>query len=149
MLAQETEALDLSGAARRPAPWKKWRAFILDRHRLTMANFTDRLAEVYEDRTMFLLDRPLDAPYFRGSVLSFRDVNRLVRRTAHLLKTLGVQKGDRVALATLNRIELAFVEFGAQRLGAIPVPLNSMLTKDELKELVERSGARVLVTDRK
>ena len=54
---------------------------------------------------------------------------------------------DRVALATLNRIELAFAEFGAQRLGAIPVPLNYMLTHDEIRDLIERCDARVLVTD--
>jgi acyl-CoA synthetase (AMP-forming)/AMP-acid ligase II len=149
MLARETQAeLDRSGLSKRPAPWKKWRAFLFGRKRLTMANFTDRLAEVYEDRTLFILDRPLETPYFQGRVLSFRDVNRLVTRAASLLTAIGVRRGDRVALATLNRIELAFVEFGAQRIGAIPVPLNYMLTKDELRELVERSGARVLVTDR-
>ena len=113
-----------------------------------MANFTDRLAEVYGDRTLFLLDRPLSASYFTGDVLSFREVNRLVRRAASMLQKLGVKRGDRVALATLNRIELAFVEFGAQRIGAIPVPLNFMLTSDELRQLVEQSGANVIVTDR-
>lgn len=136
------------GIARKPPAWRKWRTFVLGRRALTMANLTDRLAHVYEDRTVFLLDRPLRAPYFEGSVVSFRALNRLVRRAASVLRGLGVSRGDRVILATLNRIELAFVELGAQRLGAVPVPLNFMLTKEEVQDLVARSGARVVVTDR-
>ncbi len=113
-----------------------------------MANFTDRLADVYGDRTLFLLDKPLETRYFSGDVLSYRDVNRLVRRAASMLLRAGVKRGDRVALCTLNRIELAFVEFGAQRIGAIPVPLNFMLTQKELQHLIVQSGAKIIVTDR-
>jgi acyl-CoA synthetase (AMP-forming)/AMP-acid ligase II len=148
MLAQEMEQLDKSTIRLAPPAWKKWSTFIFGRKSMTMANFTDHLAEVYGDRALFLLDRPLDTPYFSGSVLSYREVNRLVRKAADVLRAIGVKRGDRVALATLNRIELAFVEFGAQRIGAIPVPLNYMLKEDELRELLERSGAKVLVSDR-
>ena len=81
-----------------------------------MANFTDRLAEVYEDRTVFLLDRPLYAAYFRGDVISFRDLNRLVRRAANVLRAVGVRRGDRVALATLNRIEPSLLFSGFMEL---------------------------------
>jgi acyl-CoA synthetase (AMP-forming)/AMP-acid ligase II len=136
------------GIARRPPPWRKWRAFLVGRRRTTIANFTERLADVYGDRTAFVLDRPLAMSVFSGAVISYRDLHRLVCRAANALRALGVRRGDRVALATLNRIELVFVELGAQRLGAIPVPLNFMLTVDEMRHLVERSGARVLCTDR-
>jgi acyl-CoA synthetase (AMP-forming)/AMP-acid ligase II len=148
MLTQEAQAIDRSTLGIRPSTWKKWSTFVFGKSRLTMANFTDHLADVYGDRALFLLDRPLDAPYFQGNVLSYREVNRLVRRAADVLRAIGVKRRDRVALATLNRIELAFVEFGAQRIGAIPVPLNYMLKEDELRELLERSGAKVLVCDR-
>jgi acyl-CoA synthetase (AMP-forming)/AMP-acid ligase II/acetyl-CoA acetyltransferase len=139
--------LDTSKIARRPPPWRKWRSLLLGASGITMANFTDRYAEVYEDRSVFVFDPPLRTSYFSGGSLSYRELNRLVRRAANALRSLGVKRGDRVALATLNRIELAFAEFGAQRLGAIPVPLNYMLTHDEIRELIERCEARVLVTD--
>jgi acyl-CoA synthetase (AMP-forming)/AMP-acid ligase II/acetyl-CoA acetyltransferase len=139
--------LEIGGIGRHPPPWRKWRSLLLEAGDLSMANFTDRYAEVYGDRSVLVLDPPLESSYFSGGAISYRELNRLVRRAANLLRSLGVRRGDRVALATLNRIELAFVEFGAQRIGAIPVPLNYMLTRDEIRELVERSGARVMVTD--
>ena len=139
--------LDTSGIRIRPSLRAKLRAFAKART-ITSATFTDVLADVYGERTCFLLDRPLKTPYFEGSVLSYRALNALVRRTATVLKRLGVRPGDRVALCTANRIELAFVEFAAQRLGAVPVPLNFMLTQGEMAGLVRRSGARVMVVDR-
>jgi len=132
----------------RPPVWRKWRAFIAHARRMTIASFTDTLADVYGERAAFILDRPIESAVFSGSVVSYRDLQRLVCRAANALAALGVRRGDRVALATANRIELVFVELGAQRLGAVPVPLNFMLTVDEIRDLVERSGARVLVTDR-
>ncbi|MFN7955730.1 MAG: AMP-binding protein [bacterium] len=143
-----TAPLDLSGIRVTPPWWRKWRTFVTGASAVTMATFTDALAEVYEDRSAFLLDKPIEASWFTGNVLSYRDLNRFVRRAADLLARLGVRHGDRIALATSNRIEIAIVEFGAQRLGAVPVPINYMLTRDEIRQLVERSGATVMVTDR-
>lgn len=143
-----TADLDLSGIRVTPPWWRKWRTFVTGASAVTMATFTDALAEVYEDRSAFLLDKPIEASWFTGNVLSYRDLNRFVRRAADALAKLGVRHGDRVALATSNRIEIAIVEFGAQRLGAVPVPINYMLTRDEIRHLVERCGARVMVTDR-
>ncbi len=140
--------LDLAGIRRTPPWWRKWRTFVASSASVTMANFTDALASVYGDRSAFLLDKPIESSWFTGNVLSYRDLNRFVRRAADLLATLGVRHGDRIALATSNRIEIAIVEFGAQRLGAVPVPINYMLTRAEIRQLVERSGARVMVTDR-
>ena len=138
--------LDTRGIARTPSIARKARAFF-GAGRLTSANFTEYLADLYRDRTVFLLDRPLDGATFQGNVLSYRDLHALVCRAAAALSRMGVKKGDRVALCTANRIELAFVEFGAQRIGAIPVPLNFMLTRDEMAHIVAGCGARVLVVD--
>jgi acyl-CoA synthetase (AMP-forming)/AMP-acid ligase II len=140
-------SLDTDRIGVRPSLGAKLRAFARA-GRMTSATFTDFLADLYGDRTCFLLDRPLETPYFEGSVISYRALNALVRRTASVLASLGVRRGDRVALCTANRIELAFVEFAAQRLGAVPVPLNFMLTRGEMAGLVRRSGARVMVVDR-
>jgi acyl-CoA synthetase (AMP-forming)/AMP-acid ligase II len=139
--------LDTRGIAQKPPLSHKIRG-LLGAGRLTSANFTDYLADVYGDRTVFLLDRPLDTSYFKGDVISYADLNRLVKRAAGALTSLGIKRGDRVGLCTANRIELAFVEFAAQRIGAIAVPINFMLTKDEMAGLVRTSGARIMVVDR-
>jgi len=115
---------------------------------MTSRNFVDRLADAYEDRTCFFLDRPLVYPFFRGSRVSYRDLARFTNRIGNALLSLGVRRGDRVGLVTYNRIELAFAEFACLKTGAVPVPLNYMLKAHEIRYQMENSGARVLITDR-
>jgi acyl-coenzyme A synthetase/AMP-(fatty) acid ligase len=53
------------------------------------------------------------------------------------------KKGDRVALITMNRIELAFAEYAAMKIGCITGPLNFLLKLPELqyqKEVLNKSG---------
>jgi acyl-CoA synthetase (AMP-forming)/AMP-acid ligase II len=113
-----------------------------------MATLPDRLAELYGERPALFLDQPLDYPFFAGDCVTFNDFAHLVARIAHGLRGVGVGKGDRVGLMTGNRIEAAFAEFAAQRLGAVPVPLNIMLRLDEIRHLAEDCGFRTFVTDR-
>ena len=64
----------------------------------------------------------------------------------HLL-SLGVQRGDRVALAMRNLPEWPVVFFAAASIGAIVVPLNAWWTGAELEYGLSDSGAAVLVAD--
>ncbi len=131
-----------------PSWGRRYRTLVRENHLFTQANFVDRLAGLYEDRPLMFLDQPLDYPFHRGAEVTYRIASRYVNRAGNALRRLGVGRGDRVALITANRIELAFVEFGAQKIGAVPVPLNFMLKADEIRYLVEDCGCRVLVTDR-
>jgi acyl-CoA synthetase (AMP-forming)/AMP-acid ligase II len=124
------------------------RVFIGERDRFNYATWVDRLVDLYGDRTAFAVDRPIDYPGFTGDVISYRDVGRLVNRMAHALRALGVRRGDRVGMITINRIEMAFVNFAAGKLGAIPVPMNFMLRPSEIDYIMRTSGARLLVCDR-
>jgi long-chain acyl-CoA synthetase len=123
------------------------RVFVREHDRWTYANFLDRLAGLYAERTAFALDGPIDYPGFSGDVLSYDDVLRLVNRIAGALRAVGVERGDRVAMITANRIEMAFCNFAAARIGAIPVPMNFMLRPAEIEHIVQRSGAEVLICD--
>lgn len=131
-----------------PSWAERRRVFIRERDKLNFATWVDKLVALYGDRTAFALDTPIDYPGFRGDVLSYRDVGRLVNRMAHSLHALGVRKGDRVGMITVNRIEMAFVNFAAGKIGAIPVPMNFMLRPSEIDYIMRRSGAEVLVCDR-
>jgi acyl-CoA synthetase (AMP-forming)/AMP-acid ligase II len=131
-----------------PSWAERRRVFIRDRDKLNFATWVDKLVDLYGDRTAFALDKPIDYPGFSGDVISYRDVGNLVNRMAHALLALGVRKGDRVGMITVNRIEMAFVNFAAGRIGAIPVPMNFMLRPSEIDYIMRKSGAEVLVTDR-
>ena len=126
----------------------KWRVLVREADRLSMATLPDRLAELYGDRPALFLDQPLNYPFFRGDCITHNDFARFVARIAHGLRRLGVRKGDRVGVMTGNRIEAAFAEFAAQRLGAVPVPLNFMLRLDEIRHLADDCGFRTFITDR-
>ena len=117
-------------------------------HRLTMSTFSRIFADLYEDRPAFFLDRPIEYPFFRGDEISFRTLDRFASRVGNMLRAVGVRRGDRIGLATKNRIEIAFAQLGAQKIGAVPVPINYMLRAEEIQQLMSDSGCRVLVTDR-
>jgi acyl-CoA synthetase (AMP-forming)/AMP-acid ligase II len=122
--------------------------FLKDRDSLNYANFIDAFCGLWGKRTAFVLENPIDYPGFSGSLISFDDVARMVSRMAHGLREAGVRRGDRVGLITMNRIEIAFANFAAARIGAIPVPMNFMLRPAEINHILERSGAATLVFDR-
>lgn len=74
------------------------------------------------------------------------------RATAALaahLRSLGIAKGDRVALAMRNLPEWPVAFFAIVSLGAIAVPLNAWWTGTELAYGIADSGARVLIADAK
>ncbi|MBS0546992.1 MAG: long-chain fatty acid--CoA ligase [Proteobacteria bacterium] len=75
----------------------------------------------------------------------------LDRRTAQLtaaLATLGIAKGDRVALLAPNCAEYFELQFACGRLGAIMLPLNWRLTVPELEYILGDSTPKLLVHDK-
>lgn len=126
----------------------KFRKLVLQNNRFTSSNFLDKLTEVYQDRPAFYVDRDLETSFFKGDEISFKALLRFVNRIGNALIELGARPGDRIALITLNRIELAFAVYASMKIGCIPVPLNFLLKINELRYQVENCGARILITDR-
>jgi fatty-acyl-CoA synthase len=76
---------------------------------------------------------------------SFAGLLAAVHRYANLLHNLGVRRGDAVALMSPNCAELIPATLAAQ-LAGIAAPLNGALSARDLAGLLDRSGARVLIT---
>ena len=72
---------------------------------------------------------------------------RAAARLAAHLQALGVEKGDRVALAMRNLPEWPVAFFAITGIGAICVPLNAWWTGAELEYGLSNSGAKVLICD--
>ena len=66
-------------------------------------------------------------------------------RTATVLAAAGAGRGDRVLVAVPDGIEFVWAFLGAVRLGAIAVPVNPGVTLDDHRQMLEVSGARVVV----
>jgi len=80
----------------------------------------------------------------RGPV-SYADLADRVNRAGNALAGLGVRREERVLLCLLDSRDFPAVYFGAMKIGAVPVPLNTLLTPDDYAYLLEDSRARVLV----
>jgi len=90
-----------------------------------------------------------DAPFliYEEERVSYEAWFRAVAAFGRHLQSLGVGKGDRVALAMRNLPEWPVAFFAAVTIGAICVPLNAWWTGAELAYGLAHSGAKVLVCD--
>lgn len=77
--------------------------------------------------------------------LTWRQLHERVRRFAGALSSLGVTRGRHVALLLPNVPEFTIACFAAHYVGAPVVPLNVLLTADEIHHHLEDSGAVALV----
>ena len=67
------------------------------------------------------------------------------RLAAGAFESLGVRKGDGVALYLRNELAYFEANFGVGMLGAYPIPVNWHYTQDEANYLLRDSGVNVLV----
>jgi len=83
---------------------------------------------------------------YYGTKISYAQFSSLANRFAAALQRLGIQKGDRVAIALPNVPQYPIAFFGALRAGAVVVPTNPLYTEREMQHQLGDSGARVVVT---
>ncbi|HEU16799.1 MAG TPA: long-chain fatty acid--CoA ligase [Nitrososphaeria archaeon] len=82
----------------------------------------------------------------RGASFTYRELLAEVNSFANALRSLGVSKGDRVAVYMPNMPETLISFLGTWRMGATAVPMNVALKDFEVKHLLKDSGASVVVT---
>ena len=109
------------------------------------ADFLDRALAVYADRTG-IVDEP-DQPATSLGDVTYARVGELARAQAAKLDELGIGFGERVAYVSHNSARLYTAFFGVTGFGRVLVPINFRLSVDEVKYIVEHSGARVLYVD--
>jgi acyl-CoA synthetase (AMP-forming)/AMP-acid ligase II len=80
-----------------------------------------------------------------GASISYRDLDRQRRLAASALLAHGLQRGDRVAIWSPNRLEWIVAGLAAHSIGAALVPINTRMKGAEAGDILARSGARLLV----
>src|SRR5688572_9252454 len=83
---------------------------------------------------------------FKGSAMSFGEVERASDAFASALASLGITRGDRVGLLLPNCPQFFVAELGAWKLGAIVAPLNPIYTEHELEGALRENGIDTIVT---
>jgi long-chain acyl-CoA synthetase len=61
----------------------------------------------------------------------------------------GVEKGDKVALISKNRVEWALIDYAALALGAALVPVYPTLLKDQVQYILNDSEAKIVIVEDK
>lgn len=80
-----------------------------------------------------------------GVSLTYGELDEASRCFAAWLQSIGMRKGDRIALMMPNLLQYPICLFGAWRAGAVVVNANPLYTANELKHQLEDSGAQVIV----
>jgi long-chain acyl-CoA synthetase len=78
---------------------------------------------------------------------SWAEVHERVARAAGILRTLGIEPGDRVAVLALNGDRFFELHFACPWAGGVLVPCNTRLAPGEIRYVIEDSGAKILFVD--
>ncbi len=102
-------------------------------------HFLDELRATFADRA----NRP--AIVYQSRSWTYGELDEKARRCAARLRQLGVGRGDRVAIATAEKLPFLAAHLGALHAAAVSLPLSPSLAGDELRFFLRESGARVVV----
>lgn len=86
------------------------------------------------------------AMHFMGKDITFAEFHESALKFANYLKSLGVEKGDRVAIMLPNCPQSAIAYFGILYIGGIVVQTNPLYTERELAYQMSDSGAKVIIS---
>ena len=112
---------------------------------LTVNDFLRRAELVYPDR-VGIVDEP-DQPAESWGEITYREMAERARAMAAGLDELGIGVGERIAMVSQNSARLLTALFGVSGSGRVLVPINFRLVAEEVKYIVEHSGARILLVD--
>ncbi len=110
----------------------------------TLRDLVEYRAHTTPDRLFVIFDD------LEGNVtrLSYARFEQEVNRSANLLRTLGIEHGDKINLHLPNCLEFLYLWFGAAKIGAVIMPTNIASPAAELEYLLEHSESRLVFTQR-
>jgi len=110
----------------------------IDPYMILVHQFLERSARVYPEKLAII----------HGKVrATYAEINDRANNLASYLLSIGVQKGERIALLMENCVEYVVSYYGIMKAGAVAVPLNSDWKPDGLRYAVEDLQARVMISN--
>ena len=118
-----------------------WNGAVTDREEImestTLGQMLEETRRRYPDRISLI---------FKDATFTYNELNQTANAIGNLLITMGIRKGDTVALMLPNTPEFIISYFAAVKIGAVAVTLNVLSTPYELTYLLNNSDARALIT---
>src|ERR1700722_5666149 len=104
---------------------------------MTLAQALNAACELFSDRPLVLGE---DTTYTYG------EVQELSRQLAAGFFASGLRAGDHIGIILANYPEFAIVKFAVANIGAVAVPINYLLRRDELRYILGQSDVVALIT---
>ena len=105
--------------------------------RIPIQEFLTKSATKYPEKT---------AMHFLGKEIRYKEFHESALKFANYLLSIGIKKGDRVAIMLPNCPQNAIAYFGILYAGAIVVQTNPLYKEHELSYQMTDSGAKVIIT---
>src|SRR5260221_13627636 len=103
------------------------------------------LRELLEQRARVAANKAFLFSEADGRQFTYAEFDAAVNRSANMLVSHGVRKGDAVSLLMTNSAEYIIAYFACWKLGALAGPVNSLLKTQELAFVMQNSEARALL----
>ncbi len=86
-----------------------------------------------------------EAMVFENESLTYEQLNKMSGLVARGLLSMGLQRGDMLAVWMAGYAEWAYVYYAAARIGVVMVPVNTRYKSFELEFVLNKSQARMLI----
>src|SRR2546421_1705806 len=102
-------------------------------------------ASAFLDRNLVEGRGAKTAIYYEGRAYTYAQIAELANRVGNGLLNLGIDLEQRVALLLLDSPQFAAAFFGTIKIGAVAVPINTMLRPNDYVYMLNDSRARALI----
>ena len=107
---------------------------------ITHKEYLERNAEWRRDRSALRIAET-------GESVTWEAFDERANRFGNALADRGIRKGDRVAVVLYNTVEFPVAVYGCYKVGAVPVPLNYMLTRGDFAYIFDDTNPQFVVYD--
>lgn len=104
----------------------------------TVGDMFDEIVEKYSDNDAIV-------SLHQGKRFTYRELQREVNRAAKGLLSLGIKKGDRVAIWSTNVYEWIVTQLATGKIGALQVNINPAYRTHELEYVLQQSETHALI----
>jgi len=88
------------------------------------------------------------AIYSQDQEITYQQVLENVNRTGNAFRSLGLGMEDRIFLLAFDCPEFVYVFFGGMKIGAVPIPINTMLMPNDYLYILNDSRAKAVVVSK-
>lgn len=100
------------------------------------------LANIYKTK---FYDENKAAMIYKDKTITYGDLDKMIGKYAQYFMDIGVKKGDKVMLSSINCPQFLYAYLGAVKIGAIIIPVNTMLTVEELQYIADNSDSAYML----